>query len=288
MKRHPCSSGTTQESEAVWRVDSFEALLAELEQLRASAEKNDALLLYRGHKQAKWLLDSTFVRSFKMTLFGIEPHERFSQTITQSAELNLSILNLFLLKFGVLSRPSDELLKEAEEQDLDPWFEFIKRTQQYPEEQGCFLPGTNLVDWSLSSDVGLFFANDGRSDDGAIFVCDASATGKTHQTISYGAVIDLMNEKGNSGELLGVPLLVQPPRHIHNPRPKNQQATYFAQMDMRYDLERIWRQCERGGEDKIILKIILPKETISDISAYLQDKGIDGKFIYPDNVSGDA
>ncbi|MGJ8671160.1 MAG: hypothetical protein ACSHXK_16875 [Oceanococcus sp.] len=288
MKRHPCSSGTAQESEAVWRVDSFKTLLTELEQLRASAAKNDALLMYRGHQQAKWLLDSTFVRSFKTTLFGIEPHERLSQNITRSVELHLSILNLFLLKFGVLSRPSNELLKAAREKDLDPWFEFIKRTQQYPKEQGFFLPGTNLVDWSLSSDVGLFFANDGRSDEGAIFVCDASATGKTHQKISYGTVIDLMNEKGNRGEMLGAPLLVQPPRHIRNPRPKNQQATYFAQMDMRYDLEHIWRQCERGVEDKIILKIILPKETISDISAYLYDKGIDGKFIYPDNVPGDA
>lgn len=282
MKRNPICPGTIKESESVWRVDSLDTLIAEIEQIKAFSRREDSLLLYRGHQQDRWLLDSTFVRSFKATLFGMQSHERLSKRIAESAELNLSILNLFLLKFGILSRPSDELSQEAKLKDLDPWFEFMKRTQQYPEEQGIFLPGTNLIDWSTSADVALFFANENRTTDGALFICDASATGKTHQKMPYGAILDLMDQKGNGGEALGVPLLVQPGRHIANPRPRNQEAVYFAQMDMRYDLERIWRRYERDSDNKVILKIVIPKDAKGGIEKYLLDKSIDSQFIYPD------
>jgi hypothetical protein len=282
MKLSPSSPETVQESDSVWNISNLDTLLTELNALSNLGVETNSLLLYRGHQQARWLLDSTFVRSFKTTLFGIEPHEKLSKRITESSELHLSILNLFLLKFGILSRPSDELEREAKLKDLDSWFEFLKRTQQYPEEQGHFLPGTNLIDWSTSSDVALFFANKQRTEQGAIFVCDASATGKTLQKIPYGDILDLMNKKGNSGERLGIPLLIQPGRHIANPRPKNQEAVYFAQMDMRYDLEAIWRQCERENGERIILKILLPISTIDTIEHYLKQKGIDAQFIYPD------
>jgi len=66
------------------------------------------------------------------------------------------------MNFGVLYEPSSELYTESVKLQLDPWFEFMKRTQQYPEDDGFFLKGTNLIDWSLSSD-------------GALFICDATA-----------------------------------------------------------------------------------------------------------------
>lgn len=288
MKRDPVHSSTVQVSGHVWRVDCLKTLLAELANLEKVAERSNSLLLFRGHREKRWLLDSTFMRSFKTTLFGIEPCERLSKRITESVELHRSLLNLFLLKFGVLSRPSDELEEEAKAKDLDPWFEFLKRTQQYPEEQGHFLPGTNLIDWSLSADVGLFFANDGRSTDGALFICDATATGNTHQKVPFGEILDLMDQKGNGLEALGVPLLVQPGRHIANPRPANQQAVYFAQIDLRYDLEWIWRYYEKDAVEKVVLKIELPETTVEEIDRYLKQKGIDSDFIYPSTVAGDA
>ena len=283
MNLEPKRSDTNKISENIWKVGSFEGLLEELNQISEYGVKTDSVMFYRGHRDDRWLLDSTFMRSFKTTLFGIQPHERLTTKITDSKELHLSILNLFLLKFGVLSRPSDELETKSVELELDPWFEFIKRTQQHPEEDQFFLKGTNMIDWSESSDVALFFANGQRDNDGALFVCDATATGNTHQKRPLGEILDIMDREGNWGSSLGIPLLIQPLRNLAYPRPKNQQAVYFAQMDMRYDLETIWKQysLENGG-DRIILKIILPPHTISEIDAYLSEKGIDDKFIYPD------
>lgn len=283
MNLEPKRSDTKNIAKNVWEVGSLDGLLEELQQISEYGVRTDSVMLYRGHRDCNWLLDSTFVRSFKTTLFGIQPYNRLTTRITESKELHLSILNLFLLKFGVLCRPSDELETNSVEFELDPWFEFMKRTQQYPEEDGFFLKGTNMIDWSESSDVALFFANDQRDNDGALFVCDATATGNTHQKIPLGEILRLMDQKGNGGSSLGIPLLIQPPRHIANPRPKNQQAVYFAQIDMRYDLETIWRQysLENRGS-RIVLKIILPSLTVSEINAYLSEKGIDQKFIYPD------
>ena len=283
MIANPVHPGTTKITSFVWRVSSFQGLLAELTAVEEFSKETDSLIVFRGHKNKKWLLDSTFVRSFKKTLFGIEPHERLTTRITETKELHLSMLNLFLLKFGVLCKPSDELEEKSAHLELDAWFEFMKRIQQYPEEDGFLLKGTNLIDWSLSSDVALFFANDGRDSDGALFICNATATGKTHQKEPFGRILELMYEKGNNGNQLGVPLLIQPPRHIANPRPINQKAVYFAQMDMRYDLESIWHRCSKeNGENPIVLKIELPFSLVSEINSYLSDKGIDRNFIYPD------
>ena len=129
----------------------------------------------------------------------------------------------------------------------------------------------------------MFFANDKRVCDGALFVCDATSTGLTHQKIPLGEILELMDQKGNGDSSLGIPLLIQPSRHIANQRPNNQEAVYFAQMDMRYDLETIWKKYSReNGGNRIILKVILPSNLVSEINNYLHEKGIDEKFIYPD------
>ncbi len=283
MNIEPKHTTTQKISDSVWKVSSLEGLLEELSQISDYGVNTNSLMLFRGHKDREWLIDSTFVRSFKTTLFGIQPHERLTSRITESKELHLSILNLFLLKFGVLCRPSQELEDKSVELELDSWFEFMKRTQQYPEEDGFFLKGTNLIDWSLSSDVAMYFANDERNCDGALFICDATATGNTHQKVMFGEILELMDQKGNGGSKLGIPLLIQPPKHIANPRPQNQEVVYFAQMDMRYDLEATWQQYSReNGGNRIILKIIMPLKLTSEICAYLSDKGIDQKYIYPD------
>tara|TARA_R110000787_G_scaffold230745_1_gene338230 strand:+ start:111 stop:968 length:858 start_codon:yes stop_codon:yes gene_type:complete len=283
MITDPNHPNTTKISPSIWKVDSFDGLLTELAAIEDFGKKSNSLIVFRGQRDKKWLLDSTFVRSFKTTLFGIKAHDRLTTRITETKELHLSILNLYLLKFGVLCRPSDELEEKSAELDLDAWFEFMKRIQQYPNQDGFFLKGTNLIDWSLSSDVALYFANEDRDSDGALFICDATATGNTHQKEPFGKILELMDEKGNNGSQLGVPLLIQPPKHISNPRPNNQQAIYFAQMDMRYDLELIWNQYSKiKGSSPVVLKIELPLSLMPEIASHLSGKGMDKQFIYPD------
>lgn len=289
MKIVPSLSNTVVSTDAKeWIPSSLEGFFQELNYIVDSCKTQKSLALFRGHRSRDWLLDSTFARSFKTTLFGVPAETRLSKRIVESAEFHPAILNLFLLKFGVLARPSEELEEAARQHNLDAWFEFMKRVQQHPEEEDgfFFLKGTNLLDWTTSPDVALYFANEERNSDGAIYVCDATATGKTLQILALGAILDKMSELGKSNIPLGAPLLFSPPNQILNRQAKNQQAVYFAQMDLRYDMGFIWRlrEAELEGET-ISIKLILPAGTEAAASEYLAKKGITSAFIYPDSES---
>lgn len=269
-----------------WWPKTFDAFVAELEHLKRNAETANSLLLFRGHSKRNWRLDSSFVRAIKSSLFKADPEYGFSDRLRDTAELNTTLSSLLLLKFGTIVVPSAELVRVAESEGIDPWFELMKRYQQYPNEDLAPFGGTNLVDWSKSSDIALYFANEARNGAGAIFVCDATATGKTLQAILVEAVLGKIQEQITRRESNGVPLLFSPLRQIAYQRAKNQQAVYFAQMDLRIDLSEHWRIQEQAApHEAIVLKIILPEGSERSCDRYLASKGIDSSFIYPDGRS---
>lgn len=284
MNTAPCRHDTVvNDSTQEWVPRSFEGFLEELHHIASYSRTTQSLLLYRGHRERQWLLDSTFVRSFKKKLFGLAPEQKLSRRIVESAEFHPAILNLFLLKFGVLQRPSDELESVVQQYGGDSWFEYMKRIQQYPKEDGFFLKGTNLIDWTISPDIALYFANEQRNCDGAVYICDATATGKTLQILPLGEILDKMSEYGKAGKLLGLPLLFSPQKQIKCDRAKNQQAVYFAQMDLRYDLEHMWKwQQTHQGDNIIIFKLVLPSDSQGEVRDYLESKKITVDLVYPD------
>ncbi len=286
MNIHPSLSDTVVSTvDREWIPNSFDSFLQELNHIADYCKTKNSLALFRGHRNRKWLLDSTFVRSFKTTLFRVLAEDRLSRKILDSAEFHPAILNLFLLKFGVLARPSDELEVVAKQYGVDSWFEFMKRVQQYPEMEDdfFFLKGTNLLDWTQSPDIALYFANENRDTAGAIYICDATATGKTLQVLRLGEILDKMSALGRAGQPLGQPLLFAPPKQILSDRAKNQQAVYFAQMDLRYDLAHIWhlQEATLSGDD-IVIKLIVPAGSENETSTYLEKKKITRAFVYPD------
>ena len=100
----------------------------------------------------------------------------------------------------------------------------MQRIQLHPYEiqYGHFrIKETNLLDWTNSSCVALYFENENRSRDGSVCTCNATATGKTLQTIPVGEILDKMNEYGNVVNTLGVPLIFHPSHQILNQRAKN-------------------------------------------------------------------
>ncbi len=267
-----------------WIPQSFAAFLDELQHIRVI--RADSLLLYRGHRERDWVLDSTFVRSCKQALLGLPSEARLSEFVANSIELHYSLLNLLLLKYGVLVRPSRELEDIAENDGIDAWFELMKRYQQYPEEDLAHLKGSHILDWSQSPDIALYFANLNRNREGAVFVCDATAAGNVLQVQLVGHILDEMKREGNAGQALGCPLLFHPNTQIKCDRAKNQQAVYFAQMDMRFDLEISWRAVENeNGGKAILVKLVIPSGSNAEVQSYLQDKGIVDAFLFPDSCN---
>jgi hypothetical protein len=159
----------------------------------------------------------------------------------------------------------------------------MKRYQQHPEEDLLPFKGTNLLDWSRSQDVALYFANDRRTDAGAIFVCDATATGKTLQIITVAEILSKVRDQMLAGSGNGAPLLFSPKRQIAYARAKNQSAVYFAQMELRLDLLEQWRIQERSQPDStIIVKLVLPPGSTEECAAYLAGRGMTADHIFPD------
>ena len=262
---------------------SLEELLAEISHLKTMADQTKHILLFRGHAQRDWRIDSTFIRAVKAQLLGMSPTDRFSEHLRNSGDLNSMLSSLLLVKFGGLARPSAELHTVAIDHGVDPWFELMKRYQQYPNEDMKELKGTNLIDWSNSLDVALYFANENRRGPGAIFVCDATATGKTLQVIPVAEILSKIRTQLRTDVANGSPLLFSPKKQIAYTRAKNQQAVYFAQMDLRVDLLESWRLQEATQKDEaILIKLVLPAGSESALDTYLAKSGTNRTLIYPD------
>lgn len=269
-----------------WLPASFNDFLTELKNIRESAlsNGNDSLLLFRGHRDRTWVLDSTFARCLQETLFGLKPgSERLSAFIKESSDFHNAVTAPYLLKFGTLVAPSQELETAAMEHGVDAWFELCRRLQQYPSDDSPTLRGSNFFDWSQSADIALYFANEDRIGEGAVYVLDATATGKTLQTKSMAHVLQLMADRLKDGEAMGAPLLFSPVKQLSYVREKNQQAIYIAQMDLRFELEYVWNLLARQLNRLIYVKLILPEGTNAETSVYLAQKGIIKSFVYPDD-----
>lgn len=281
----PQNSGTRVDANSrEWLPSNFSGFLEELAGLQRVIQGDNSPPVFRGHANRSWLLDSTFVRDAKRVLFGVPAEAKIALRIADSRDFHLVLLNLFLLKFGVIARPSEELERLALENGLDSWFEFMKRLQQYPGEDQGFIKGTNLIDWTQSPEIAMYFANLNRRGDGAVFVCNTKATGRTLQKKPVGEILDLMGREGNAGRALGVPLLFCPSKQIANQRANNQQAVYFAQMEMRSDCEAQWRAVERENpRATVVVKLVLPSGTEAEAAEYLASKGITDQFVFPED-----
>lgn len=264
-----------------WHPYDFPSFLAELKHITESCVGDDPAPLFRGHANDAWRLDCTFVRSFIETIFVLEDYQTLNQNIRRSISFHRSVLSLFFLKFGVLSIPSREALQKEKTDGIDPWFEFIKHTQQYPESD-WFIKGTFVTDWTTSPDIAIYFANDGRTGAGAVWVCDSGETGKTLQIKKMGEILTLMQEKNFSSSPAGVPLIFHPSVQALHPRAAAQCPVYIAQMDYRADLADAWITQEAElGDRQIFIHLILPNGSQDECNRYLAKKGITHEVVYP-------
>lgn len=196
--------------------------------------------------------------------------------------------NLFLCKFGTLTVPSEELARVSEENGLDPWFEWMKRIQQYPKDDLTSLRGTFLLDWTQDWRVAVFFANRERPAEGvaAVYAADMTQAGSVlHQDLPVGEIIDRLHEASLKDQSFSCPLIFCPRRQIACQRARNQDAIYVAQMDLRVDLAEYWDVLDNGRADgsRILLRLLLPKGTQREAQEWLAKNGITEDYVYPDS-----
>lgn len=271
-----------------WIPTTFDNFLTELDHVAQSCESADPATLYRGQTNYEWPLDSTFVRESIQHLFGLTQYETLSKQIRQSESFHRAITSLFLLKFGTLWKPSKEAIEAEESHGIDPWFELLKNLQQYPEKDS-FINGTFLIDWSGRKEIALYFAtHEGKgierriSDNhGALWVCDAVATGKTLQVNKLSEIFKLMTSRACLKCKKTFPLIYHPQFQSHQPRATNQMPVYVSQMDFRYDIADIWASYEIKKKKKVFITLILTENLKRESARYLELNGITEEVVYP-------
>lgn len=272
-----------------WCPSSFESFLAELNHIVDSCEGPDPEPLFRGQTNSEWHLDSTFVRCCIQHLFHISDHHTLPKEVRQSVAFHKTIASLFFLKFGTILKPSQEYFEREKDDGIDPWFELLKNLQQYP-DRDRLINGTFLLDWSLSKDIALYFAvYKGKDEErqvspghGALWICDAVATGKTLQQKKLGDIIAMMKGDEFLNGNKTFPLLFYPPKQTFQPRSKNQEPFYVAQMDFRYDLADIWAPYEGEEQKRVFIKLIIDENLKNEAAKYLESKDVVERFVYPE------
>lgn len=270
-----------------WIPCCFDSFLKELYHIKGVGSSAEHLLIYRGHKDRRWLLDSIFIRRVKENILGVSAISKVRPDYRKSLEFHRMLGSLFLYKFGTQTEPSQELADLAEEHSIDPWFEWMKRIQQYPNEDLGPMWGSFLIDWTQNEKVALFFANERRNgqSEGAIWIADVNSMGKVlHRDKPVIEILSLFQDAFKNDKQFGCPLVFYPQKQIANQRANNQDAIYVAQMDLRFDLAEMWGHMEQEaeGNEKIFIKLVLPRETSDKCNEWLLKNNIDDSFIYPD------
>lgn len=293
-----CSDTIVDVDPHEWIPRNFEDFLKELEHIINSCEAEKPH--FRGHADSRWLLESTFVRTCKKLLLNMEPHIRPSEEIQESREYYQSLFALFLLKYDLLVK-SDPKYKENKilegTHDIDALFDLMRYYQQYPEKDIFHPKGTFFLDWSQKGpEVGLFFANfdsdehhiKNRKTNGVLFICDQPVTGKTlmkqetGEAIRVEEIINRMVEALNENKRAGCPILFYPPNQKFIKRANNQDVVYWAQVDLGYDLEYIWKLQEKNLDKNqyIFMKLILPYESKNECAEYLITQKITHSYLF--------
>lgn len=268
-----------------WVPTSFDNLLIELDHVVTSYE---GPALFRGQTNNLWPLESSFVRKCIHHLFGLKNYWELNNKIRHSVSFHRSVAALLLLKFGTLWVLNEELLNAEKSHDIDPWFELLKNKQQHPENDN-FIEGTHLVDWTVSSDIGLYFSTfQGRGGshqismgNGAICVFDAVATDKIKQVKKLGEILGLMKGEKFLNAEAGLPLMFHPEKQTNQQRAANQLPVYIAQMDYRCDLAEFWLSYEKQHNKRISITLVVNENIKNDIANYLTSKGITEDKVYP-------
>ena len=285
------NSSLSNSDDKIWRPTSLESLFQEIDQISKIGEKSDSLILFRGQTKIYWPIDSTFVRNCIPTLFNIKDYTKLPPGIRRRSTFHRTVTSLLLMKFDEIIKPSQEAYEKEVSHDIDPFFELLKNVQQYPENysESPFIKGTNFIDWTYKSDIALYFATfEGKgeqrkvsSDNGALYVYDASSTGNIHQTIKMQQVFDNMTSYEFLNGEGALPLMLHPKKQTQQHRASNQKPVYITQMNFSFNLSEVWEQYEKVNNTRVFIKIEIEENLKKELAEYLDSKGVSEQHVYP-------
>jgi len=267
-----------------WVPSSLDNLFGEVEYLAGNCDGDDPIPLYRGHADYQWKLDCTLVRSLLVEEYVYEP------PYPRPVSFHTKVADVIAEKFGKLWQPSREAFEKESSHGIDPWFELMKRYQQYTEEDSK-PKGTFLIDWTTDWNIALYFATYHgrgrsrtlRSTPGALWIWDPVPTGKVLQTIKLGEILSLMRVDTFRIPLnYSVPLILHPEKQTRMLRSIQQKPVYVSQMDYRYDLADIWAMIENTSLSIIFKKVIISDALLHECVTHLRHKGISEDTVYPE------
>jgi len=268
-----------------WVPSDFCNFLKEVEHLSKQCDGDDPVVLFRGHADSDWLLDCTLVRSL------LKKDNVPTDEYPRSLRFHTQVVDALLTKFGRFWQPSQESVTKGCSHGIDPWYELMKRFQQYGEEDSFTPKGTFLIDWTLDRDIALYFATyvgkgisrRPRWAAGAVWVCDPLATGKVLQTRTLADLLGMMRaDEFRLKAERTLPLIVHPPKQTRMLRASHQRPVYLSQMDFRYDLADAWCSVERTSDSAVFRKIILKESLLQESIAHLEKNGITEGHVYPE------
>jgi len=266
-----------------WLPSSFENVLREFEHVSKHCEGDDPIPLFRGHANYQWRLDCTLVRAMLIREFSESPYPR-------PLSFHTKLTDVLLTKFGSFWKPSEESFAKELTHGIDPWFELMKRFQQY-EEEDSEPKGTFIIDWTIDPDIALYFATYVgrgssrvlRSTPGAVWIWDPHPTGKVLQTKRLGEILPMMRADAfRVAANHSTPLILHPSKQTHMVRALRQKPVYVSQMDYRYDLADVWCGIEERSSSAVFKKIILTDKVLHGCVLHLKHQAIDERIIYAD------
>jgi hypothetical protein len=274
-----------------WRPKTFPDFLDELTHLTTVIPD---VCIFRGQRRSDRLLDSTFARKMK-TRRNLNEIERYSHELRSNNEFKKQLANEYLSYLYNVPVLRPFLSNQSAgvpfgSQTIDLLYEWHVHVQQEPDDPNLrdyISFGTNFLDLTYNSKVGIFFANRRRrqTDEGALFIIRQTALGKVFHggdTPSQKIIDFLMGEDTEAFSCeYSLPRFPWPSAQVKNEKVKRQQAIYIAQIDFRCDFEISWERLFQETQKQVFVKIILPANTTEEVENYLLAAGLTEEFLFP-------
>lgn len=273
-----------------WRVHSEEALGIAVKSLAKFCDGN---ALFRGQIDANWPLHSKYRRAME----ELHPSPKSQCAVETQGEWNawhFQLVKHYIERYGRAESEFVEFSELCRAKGFDLHFELHKAVQQYADflpERGPLI-GSNLVDFSRSYFVGLFFSaydpGELKTDKpGAIYVVDPTPLGHIEQGLSKEdgqsqIVIEFKEDLNDQIPKSDFPLY-QIKSSIPCARSTAQEAVYLAQMDFRHCATVPWSVVAEKMRRQHYCKIEYPAEFKPAVLAYCAEHGVHESAMYPDD-----